>query len=836
MPTLQGTTLRLALNQSSRVGAKEALSGDKLVLWQGLPAQVECGLFLDDPEESTFQTNIGNVVSATLTVRRSSPNGGILFVQEASGLALNGSTTYAQWIAETSQHITFSVTAADTTQTLPASGRLPIYYSVTLTLSNDNDSIAGFGYGEIQNVGYIENPTPGDYEEGTTQIRGGKLVTTLDANGFDIVNLPFSGPGYVETGNEALAIGQLEVDVVFSHEKIAATYGFLPYPYITDSSDPPQVIFPVVVEGSQTTTGFTVKLSGSPTTTNCKLFWGVALLDAESPVQRAAGAPVYMEVSIYVPTKKTFAYRTCALDSNYDTGGGTNDLTAIQDLLNLGLNGPLVVDFEGLCAGLNTASTNTCLLAYPGTEIHNADFFLAANCPNAYIITSPQSGAAFSNENISLINCRINANGQNQVNRNGDAGFTGNDRVEFGIVGAAKSVLWFNKFKNVTLEHVTIRNSMVYNVLFQEGDGIYTRDVKFIDDTGDDGYGKAYNHDGFHLLGPINNGKFQDTEGNGDDDIFGFNTNEHQGQGDSRRSDADPTGKISNVLVDGLRFTNGGASIRLYGEGSTLGVLDAITFQNVWGHRKSLRPLSFCSGVDIGRIMFRGFNPTHQSNNAYSQLNIDNAEYVRVDEFGSQVPIAITNTLVLEGDAAPRLSVFQFTNHLQDKIILYAGSFSPTSPRYGFGVAGSEMRLFVDNPTDSFTFGETSGDGTFKPKFRLPALDGGIEAWMSPTLQNSWVDFAGGFDGAGYRKNFSGIVWLRGLIKNGTASTTPPTNVLFTLPVGYRPPNSKLFLSFSNGTPIVIGVNATNGNVVVDSGPVSSTYISLENISFSSLG
>lgn len=834
MPVLQNTTRRIELNQSSLTGAKELLSGGNLVLWQGLPARIDCALFVDTPSEDSLAA-LPTIASATITVRKNGPNGGILFVEIIDDLLeFNGGLTYAQWLAGTNQHFTFEITDADTTQAVWESGRLPIYYTVTITKNDDTDYIAGFGSGEIQNVGYIENPIPGEYENGTTAVRGGKLVTPFDANGFPILNLPFSGPGYTETGSEALSSGQLEVDVVFGYEKISADYLFNPFPYVVDTADPPNVILGVVC--NQTETGFTFKLAGAPTNNTCVLHWGVAILDEASPVQKAAGAPRYMEVSIYVPTKKVFAYRTCALDSNLETGGGTNDLAALQDLLNLGQNGPLILDLEGLCAGLNTASTNTCLIAYPGTEIHNANFFLAPNCPNAYIITSPQNGAAFSNENITLINCQINANGQNQVNRNGDVGFTGNDRIEYGIVGAAKSVLWFNKFQNVTLEHVTIRNAFVYNILFQEGEGIYTTDVKFIDDTGDDGYGKAYNHDGFHLLGPINNGKFYDTEGNGDDDIFGLNTNEHQGQGDSRRSDADPTGKITNIVVQNLRFAKGGASIRFYGDGTSLGVVDEVHFRNVWGHRVSLRPLTFCSGVDIGRVTFRGFNLTHQINNAYNQLNIDNADYVRLDEFGSQIPISITNTLVVEGDAVARKAVLQFTNHLQDKFVFYSASGSSVGPRYGAGMDANKLKFFVDDPSSFFSFGETSDDGTFKEKFRLPALDGGIEAWMSPTLQNSWVNFGGGFDGIGYRKNFSGIVWLRGLIKDGIPSTTPPTNVLFTLPEGYRPPNSKLFLSFSNGVPIVIGVNGANGNVVVDSGTVSPTYISLENISFSSIG
>jgi hypothetical protein len=69
-------------------------------------------------------------------------------------------------------------------------------------------------------------------------------------------------------------------------------------------------------------------------------------------------------------------------------------------------------------------------------------------------------------------------------------------------------------------------------------------------------------------------------------------------------------------------------------------------------------------------------------------------------------------------------------------------------------------------------------------------------AWLSPTLLNSWVNYGAPFETAGYRKTPTGEVQLRGMIKNGT--TTNGT-VLFTLPAGYRPANTRAFPSVQGG-------------------------------------
>jgi len=68
------------------------------------------------------------------------------------------------------------------------------------------------------------------------------------------------------------------------------------------------------------------------------------------------------------------------------------------------------------------------------------------------------------------------------------------------------------------------------------------------------------------------------------------------------------------------------------------------------------------------------------------------------------------------------------------------------------------------------------------------------EAWITPSLLNSWADFGGGYPPARYFKDNFRIVHLKGLVKDGTGMGT----VIFTLPAAYRPAEEHFFAVASN--------------------------------------
>lgn len=103
-----------------------------------------------------------------------------------------------------------------------------------------------------------------------------------------------------------------------------------------------------------------------------------------------------------------------------------------------------------------------------------------------------------------------------------------------------------------------------------------------------------------------------------------------------------------------------------------------------------------------------------------------------------------------------------------------------------------------------------------------------VGAAGQPAFQNSWVNYdaAGtGFEEAGFCKR-GGIVYLKGLVKSGTISTTAP---IFTLPLGYRPKNTRLFGTISNSAIGRIDIQP-DGDVIPVTG--SNAWISLDGISF----
>lgn len=102
-----------------------------------------------------------------------------------------------------------------------------------------------------------------------------------------------------------------------------------------------------------------------------------------------------------------------------------------------------------------------------------------------------------------------------------------------------------------------------------------------------------------------------------------------------------------------------------------------------------------------------------------------------------------------------------------------------------------------------------------------------LEAWVAPTLLNSWANFdTGGNSTAGYYKNDMGEVRLKGRLKNG--STAAFTDI-FVLPVGYRPAQNKEFTaSCSTGFASVFVTSA--GNVQFYRG--TNAELSIDTISF----
>lgn len=105
------------------------------------------------------------------------------------------------------------------------------------------------------------------------------------------------------------------------------------------------------------------------------------------------------------------------------------------------------------------------------------------------------------------------------------------------------------------------------------------------------------------------------------------------------------------------------------------------------------------------------------------------------------------------------------------------------------------------------------------------------ETKIAPELLNGWTDYnPTTYEPCSYFKDSCGVVHLSGMVAGGT--TTAGTG-LFTLPVGYRPEKTEIYLCITSGGTGSIRIDAT-GNVILRSG-ANATWTSLSGIAFKAI-
>jgi hypothetical protein len=101
-------------------------------------------------------------------------------------------------------------------------------------------------------------------------------------------------------------------------------------------------------------------------------------------------------------------------------------------------------------------------------------------------------------------------------------------------------------------------------------------------------------------------------------------------------------------------------------------------------------------------------------------------------------------------------------------------------------------------------------------------LGGPRVEWTAPTLVNGWANYGAGFHDAAYRRDITGRVHLRGLIRSGSG-------VMFNIPFGLRPGATELFTVHTGGGHGRIDIQS-NGNVVFVAG--NNGYVQLSGLSY----
>lgn len=102
----------------------------------------------------------------------------------------------------------------------------------------------------------------------------------------------------------------------------------------------------------------------------------------------------------------------------------------------------------------------------------------------------------------------------------------------------------------------------------------------------------------------------------------------------------------------------------------------------------------------------------------------------------------------------------------------------------------------------------------------------------APAFQNSWINYDNTWESCAFRKDTSGYVHLKGLVKSGTIGTA---TAIFILPVGYRPRTGRamIFCCQTNQTIGRINIrNATGNEGYVCCEVGNNAWVSLDGISF----
>jgi hypothetical protein len=172
--TLKSKVLRIACDISSDEPTLDSVVAGKVVFWRGAEARVQCAMFKGTPSLANFITDITDILSIDLVVRKHSQKGAVII----SKTLLKGTdivaSTFAAWQDGSGQQFTFVVTDSDTSAEVPSSGVLPLHWTLVGTTASTSFIIAR-GFGFLNDIGLVDlvPPTlPGGYVELTVTAAG----------------------------------------------------------------------------------------------------------------------------------------------------------------------------------------------------------------------------------------------------------------------------------------------------------------------------------------------------------------------------------------------------------------------------------------------------------------------------------------------------------------------------------------------------------------------------------------------------------------------------------------------------------------------------------------
>lgn len=254
-----------------------------------------------------------------------------------------------------------------------------------------------------------------------------------------------------------------------------------------------------------------------------------------------------------------------------------------------------------------------------------------------------------------------------------------------------------------------------------------------------------------------------------------------------------------------------------------------------WGAQATLRTDGACvSGLNYARLnaIFGGTTPAIES--AY--FNADDVEWWSfrcwykvqavgtgaLGNFTASVAWYSESLSLIGSDTIVSKGITGTTGWLQQNFQMTAAA-GRTGARYATiklqcAIPGTSGTTSVDiDSVEAFSLGEP----WFNPGDTMP------DGTTAGSFANSWVDYGGSTSAVSFRKDKTGRVWLKGVMKDGTVASGTPA---FTLPAGFRPSDNTYLAVDANGAHGTLEIQ-TDGDVCVMNG--SNLSVSLDGLSFS---
>ena len=306
---------------------------------------------------------------------------------------------------------------------------------------------------------------------------------------------------------------------------------------------------------------------------------------------------------------KVIASEVVKLDSNVNTGGGTDVTEKLQGILDLApKNGGLhlIMDGAALVSGLKVHSDTTI-------ECINRDcgFFMKDNANRNLITNYNADYKNINTKNLTFINGTYNQNCTKQVQS-----VTSDEFPNAKNPGRYVSERHFTHLmelegvENLKITDVKFKNQRVYTLSLANFKNVVMENVSV--DMAE--HVHPSNQDGFHFFGPGRFLTMKNIRGCTGDDFINFAPDEHDGES-----------SITDIYADGIFFDDVCQGIRMLSREN--GVLDRVTLRNVVGTYKT-----FAFSINP---FFRGKTYGH-----YGDIFIENVDVRQLKETYHYTPLS----------------------------------------------------------------------------------------------------------------------------------------------------------------------------------------------------